>query len=64
MQHKLKPQRVVAQAGNDQPACCDDQAKKNAENRFVRPKPVFVSAQMTITLAAGSIRPSLLDSLY
>jgi hypothetical protein len=56
MQLRLKPQRVVAQAGNDQLACCDDQTKKTAGSRFVRPKPVFVSGQMTSTLAAGSIR--------
>jgi hypothetical protein len=54
----------VAQAGNDQAACGDDQTGKTACDRFVRPKAVFVSAQMTITLAAGSIRPCPLDCLH
>ncbi len=60
---KAKTTVPVAQAGNDQAACGDDQTGKTACDRFVRPKAVFVSAQMTILLAAGSIRSSLLDYL-
>ncbi len=54
---KAKTAAPVAQADNDQ-------AVKIAGKGFVRPKAVFVSGQMTSTLAAGSIRPSPLDSLY
>jgi len=61
---KAKTAAPVAQAGNDQAASGDDQAVKIAGKGFVRPKAVFVSAQMTIALAAGSIRPSSLNALY
>jgi hypothetical protein len=61
---KAKTAAPVAQADNDQAAGGDDQAVKIAGKGFVRPKAVFVSGQMTSTLAAGSIRPSPLDSLY
>ncbi|WP_348731529.1 hypothetical protein [Rheinheimera texasensis] len=58
---EAKTTAPMAQAGNDQAACGDDQAVKIACKGFVRPKAVFVSAQMTIALTAGSIRSSLLD---